>query len=56
MEITFEVETIKTALSVEVRDGILYIFIPPMEYLEHYLDIMASIEASSCQIKYAGTD
>jgi uncharacterized protein (DUF2126 family)/transglutaminase-like putative cysteine protease len=46
-KITFEVETIRTALSVEVRDGLLYIFIPPMEYLEHYLDVIASIEASA---------
>jgi uncharacterized protein (DUF2126 family)/transglutaminase-like putative cysteine protease len=46
-EITFEVETIRTALSVEVREGLLYIFIPPMEYLEHYLDVIASIEASA---------
>jgi uncharacterized protein (DUF2126 family)/transglutaminase-like putative cysteine protease len=47
IEITFEVETIKTALSVEVRDETLYIFIPPMHYLEHYLDIVASIEAAA---------
>jgi uncharacterized protein (DUF2126 family)/transglutaminase-like putative cysteine protease len=50
VEITFEVETIRTALSVELRDGLLYIFIPPMEYLEHYLDIIASIEASAAKL------
>ncbi len=54
-EIEFEVETIRTALSVELRDGILYIFIPPMDYLEHYLDIIASIEATATQFKFAGT-
>ncbi|MEO8413306.1 MAG: transglutaminase family protein [Ginsengibacter sp.] len=46
-EITFEVEAIRTALSVEVREGMLYIFVPPMEYLEHYLDVIASIEAAA---------
>ncbi|MEP7231651.1 MAG: transglutaminase family protein [Ginsengibacter sp.] len=50
-EITFEVETIRTALSVEVREGILYIFIPPMEYLEHYLDVIACIESAADKLK-----
>jgi len=40
-------ETIKTALCAEVRDGILYIFLPPMDYLEHYLDALASIESTA---------
>jgi uncharacterized protein (DUF2126 family) len=46
-KITFEVPVIKTALCVEARDGIVYLFIPPLEYLEHYLDLMASIEAAA---------
>ena len=40
-------ETIITALCAEVRDGILYIFLPPMDYLEHYLDALASVEATA---------
>ncbi len=51
VETMFEVETIRTALSVELREGLLYIFIPPMEYLEHYLDIIASIEAAANKLK-----
>jgi len=39
--------TIKTALCTEARDGILYIFLPPMDYLEHYLDALAAIEATA---------
>ena len=39
--------TIKTTLCAETRDGILYIFLPPMEYLEHYLDALAAIEATA---------
>ena len=31
----------------EVREDTLYIFIPPMQYLEHYLDVVASIEAAA---------
>lgn len=47
--ISFEVETIKTALCVEAREGIVYVFLPPMKFLEHYLDITASIEAAAAQ-------
>ncbi|MFT4203910.1 MAG: transglutaminase family protein [Chitinophagaceae bacterium] len=46
-EILFEVQTIKTALSVEVRDGFIYLFLPPLKWAEHYLDLVASIEATS---------
>ncbi|MGB4584246.1 MAG: transglutaminase family protein [Rhodoferax sp.] len=53
----------RTALCVEVRDprrasgpkaeavgeksGVLYVFMPPLEKLEHYLDLLAAIEASA---------
>ncbi len=43
----FEVETFATALSVEERDGIIYVFLPPTDYLEHYLDLIASVEATA---------
>ena len=45
--IEFEVPVIKTALCVEEREGIIYIFFPPCEYLEHYLDLLASVEATA---------
>ena len=47
----FEVYTIKTSLCVEARDGIIYIFIPPVAYAEHYLDLIASIEATAEKLK-----
>lgn len=34
-----------TALCVELRGGHLYCFLPPLSQLEHYLDLVASIEA-----------
>ncbi len=49
-EITMEVETIRMALSVEVRDGHIYIFLPPMDYIEHYLDMVASIESTAAKL------
>jgi uncharacterized protein (DUF2126 family)/transglutaminase-like putative cysteine protease len=47
----FEVFTIRTSLCVEVRDGMLYVFMPPLHYLEHYLDLLASIEATAADLK-----
>ncbi len=43
----FYVPLIKTALCVEVREGVLYVFLPPIKYFEHYLDLLASIEATA---------
>jgi uncharacterized protein (DUF2126 family)/transglutaminase-like putative cysteine protease len=40
-----------TALSVQVREGRLHIFIPPTTELEHYLDIISSIEATSKRLE-----
>jgi uncharacterized protein (DUF2126 family) len=40
-------EMIKTALSIETRKGTLYIFMPPMSHLEHYLHLLKEIEATA---------
>jgi uncharacterized protein (DUF2126 family)/transglutaminase-like putative cysteine protease len=37
-------EVVRTSLCVEARDGRLHIFMPPLQYLEHYLDLIAQIE------------
>jgi uncharacterized protein (DUF2126 family)/transglutaminase-like putative cysteine protease len=42
-----EVPVIHTALCVEARDGRLHVFMPPLNYLEHYLDLIASVEATA---------
>ncbi len=39
-----------TALVAEVRDGSLYIFLPPTEALEHFVDLTARIEAAVAKI------
>ncbi|MBS1667751.1 MAG: transglutaminase family protein [Bacteroidetes bacterium] len=49
-DLLFEVELVKTALTVELRDGMLYVFMPPIPYLEHYLDLLASIESAASNL------
>jgi len=43
----FEIVTFSTALCVEERDGIVYVFLPPTDYLETYLDMVASVEKTA---------
>ncbi len=45
-----EGEVIHTALCVEPRAGHLYIFMPPVGQLEHYLDLLASIEHTAADL------
>ena len=39
----------RTALCVEPRNGTLYLFLPPLTHLEHYVDLLASIEAVAAE-------
>ncbi|MFT4023095.1 MAG: transglutaminase family protein [Flavihumibacter sp.] len=41
------VKAIRTALCIEEREGMIYLFCPPLTYLEQYLDLIASIEATA---------
>jgi uncharacterized protein (DUF2126 family) len=38
-----------TAMVAEVRDGLLYVFIPPTEALEHFVDLIARVEAAAAK-------
>ncbi len=44
-------DTIVTALCVEPRDGRLHVFMPPVERLEDYLDLVAAIEDTAASVK-----
>lgn len=50
-QIIFEIPSFPTALTVEERDGIIYIFLPPTEFLEHYLDLITSIEITAQKLE-----
>ncbi|RXH20025.1 DUF2126 domain-containing protein [Bradyrhizobium guangzhouense] len=38
---------VRTALSMEVRDGVICAFMPPVERIEDYLELIAAIEATA---------
>jgi uncharacterized protein (DUF2126 family)/transglutaminase-like putative cysteine protease len=38
-----------TAMVAEVRGGLLYIFMPPTEALEHFIDLVARVEAAAAK-------
>jgi uncharacterized protein (DUF2126 family)/transglutaminase-like putative cysteine protease len=42
-----------TAMVAEVRDGLLYVFMPPTEALEHFVDLIARLHAAAAKIDCA---
>jgi uncharacterized protein (DUF2126 family)/transglutaminase-like putative cysteine protease len=45
-------EVTRTALSAEARDGKLYLFMPPLSKLEHYLELVAAIEYTAAALNH----
>jgi uncharacterized protein (DUF2126 family)/transglutaminase-like putative cysteine protease len=41
---------IRTAICIEPRNGHVHIFLPPLEQLEHYLDLVNAIEAAATDL------
>ncbi|OBF94986.1 transglutaminase [Mycobacterium sp. 852014-52450_SCH5900713] len=39
-----------TAMVAEIRDGLLYLFMPPTEALEHFVDLVARVEAAAAKV------
>jgi uncharacterized protein (DUF2126 family) len=42
---------VRTALSAEVRNGVLHLFLPPVAWAEHFLTLIAVIEAVCVKLK-----
>ncbi|MGA7950246.1 MAG: transglutaminase family protein [Thiobacillaceae bacterium] len=45
------VEVPRTALTVEARSGCLYVFMPPVNTLEQYLNLLAAVETTAAKLK-----
>ncbi|MES2793439.1 MAG: transglutaminase family protein [Planctomycetota bacterium] len=43
-------ETIRTALCVEARGGVLHIFMPPVALIEEYLELIAAVEETAAKL------
>ncbi len=41
---------VRTALAVEVRDGRLCVFMPPVETINDYLDVLATVESTAAEL------
>lgn len=44
-------QVIHTALALQVRDGFLYVFMPPLMRLEEWLDLVSAIETTASELK-----
>ena len=40
----------RTAMCIEVRDNAIHVFMPPIHYVEHYVELIASIETTAVQL------
>ncbi|MGH8713040.1 MAG: DUF2126 domain-containing protein [Casimicrobiaceae bacterium] len=46
-------EVIRTALTVQVRDGHLYVFMPPLKRVEDYLELLSAVENTARAMRVA---
>jgi len=42
---------VRTALTVQARNGTLHIFMPPMRFIEDYLELVAAVEATAAALQ-----
>jgi uncharacterized protein (DUF2126 family) len=42
---------VRTAICIEPRDGKLYVFLPPLQYLEHYVSLLNALEQTADQLE-----
>jgi uncharacterized protein (DUF2126 family)/transglutaminase-like putative cysteine protease len=46
-------EVIHTALCVEARGGVVHVFMPPLQQLEDYVDLLRAVEDSAAELRMA---
>ena len=42
---------VRSAVTAEIRGGSLHLFLPPLVYIEHFLELIAAIEATAAALK-----
>ncbi|MGB0732203.1 MAG: DUF2126 domain-containing protein, partial [Pontibacterium sp.] len=47
----FMTDVIRTAISIEPREGRIYLFLPPLQYLEHYVALITAIEETARELQ-----
>ncbi len=50
-EPAYDAFTIKKAVVLEIREGRLHVFLPPLDIIEPYLDLLASVELTADELK-----
>ena len=50
-DIGAEVAVLRTALCLEARHGTLHLFLPPLQHLEHYVQLVSAIEAVAAELE-----
>ena len=47
---SLEAVTVRTAMTVEPRDGALCVFMPPVSKIEDYLELLTAVEATAREL------
>ncbi len=47
---------VRTAMAIEPRDGVICVFMPPVEKLEEYLELIAAVEISGERSRVPGSN
>ncbi len=42
--------SVRTAMAIEPRDGKLYVFMPPLDSLDDYVELLTAIEATATEL------
>ena len=50
-ETSVPADVVRTAMCAQARNGILYVFMPPTQRLEDYLEVVAAVEASARSLR-----
>lgn len=50
-ETTAVTDVVRTAMCIEAREGKIYVFLPPLQYLEHYVALLQAMEQTADKLE-----